>query len=739
MAITLNNVQNLKFLRNQNPYASREAALSALENNKGVAEDGTSLLARYTVSGEVKTIVGYVAVVGETHHLTVIDVEGASGDVEALRQEINAKLGEGITSENTATAQLAALSGTSSDASGVTSVWGAKAYADDLIATLDGNVTAGDGSYIKTISEVDGKISGTTAELPTVAAIAEVGKPIIAVAEDKGTIAASAGTIDAQYVNIADSGEKFTATTVEGALAELDTKINDTIDGLDYTGVTTGDGVVILNVTEEDGIVSANTANVGGLKLTDYTKGSDSGSVVATDSINQAFSKLEKQIDAEKDARAAAIDALDYTDTASAKTFVTKVDEADGVISTTKGTITSSNKTITLTDNADGGVDFAANVDGTTIIIDENTGTMSVASSALVQYEGDGKTIAISEVESGVRTVSSIITLSGITPSSTTVKEEYALKNASGQTIGDTIKIYKDSSLVSITYITDSGDTHYQNLEYVYIDASGNTQTEYVDMSSLVLEAEFASGLTIENHVARGVVDPTSETFLTVGADGFKLSGVQDAINGAVNALDADVSGNSTHVTVGVVEENGVITGVTVSESNIANADDLAGLSAKTVTALTSTNGSITASIDDAAGNKTYDIETDASKIKMSGFTAGQSGFTAITEASTVTEAVEAIEAAYIENEEVIASAMTDLNTRVDTVSGDVDVIKAEYISGVSVNGNSVTIANKVAPISISSATSAATATSTEAIVVDTDANGNITLGIATLDCGFYA
>ena len=44
------------------------------------------------------------------------------------------------------------------------------------------------------------------------------------IVENLGTIAASAGTINAEFVNIADSGEKFTAATVEGALAELDDK-----------------------------------------------------------------------------------------------------------------------------------------------------------------------------------------------------------------------------------------------------------------------------------------------------------------------------------------------------------------------------------------------------------------------------------------------------------------------------------------------------------------------------------
>ena len=179
MAIINNNVKNIQFLRNQTIYESHDLAKAALETNKGLALDGTALLARYSVSvsgqTEIRTLVGFVAEQGNAKHLTIIDVEGASGDVDALRQEINNKLGTGITSANTATAQLTALSGTSADGSGVTSVWGAKAYAkdytDEQIATLDGSVSAETGSYVKTVTEVDGKISGTTEALPTVAAI----------------------------------------------------------------------------------------------------------------------------------------------------------------------------------------------------------------------------------------------------------------------------------------------------------------------------------------------------------------------------------------------------------------------------------------------------------------------------------------------------------------------------------------------------------------------------------------
>ena len=607
MAIINNNVQNVKFLRNRTPFESRELARQALEGNKGIAEDGTSLLARYTVSGEVKTIVGYVAVVGETHHLTIIDVEGGSEDVEALRKEINAKLGSGITSANTATAQLAALSGNDQSTSAETSVEGAKRYADELKYQMD------------------------------------------------------------------------------------------------YSGVTTGDGVYVTNVTQADGIVSATTATLPSV-----------------------------------------------TDTKEAKKVVVSVSEDKGVISIERGTISSSAETMVLTDNTDGGVNFEVNIDGASIVQDPTSKKIKVADSALTQYFGDEKTIhAEVDATTNKKTFNTLLKIvKNANPSETEVKEEYFLADADGNAItgADKIKIYKDSHIVSITYITDSGDTKYQNLEYKYIDASGNTKTEYVDISSLVLEAEFASGLTIENHVARGVVDAQSEkdsqdtAFLTVGADGFKISGIKNEIdrklNAVVEGLDATVtdatSGN--HVTIKIEELDGklVQSGLTIEENDIASASDLTELSGKTITAITSANGSITAQINDAVGNKTANIETDADKIKMSGFSAdATSALSGIAESDSIATAFEKTNAVITENERVTAEALNELD-------GRLDVVEAEYISGVSVNGKAVTLADKVAPISIEAATSAVTATSTEAIVVDTDANGNITLGIANIDCGYY-
>jgi hypothetical protein len=693
MAITNNNVGNVKFLRNGGLYGTHDAAYEALTSFTLTEEqDGTIILARYGSGNNVKTLAGLVYADQTYKTITIVDVEGASGEVEKLRQEINAKLGNGIGSgaSETVTAQLTALSGNGQSTSAETSVEGAKRYADGLIETLDYTDTAETGSYVSEVNQVDGKISVTRVALPSVNTISESGKAITAVSESNGEISASAGNINAQYVDVTG----FTATNVQGALEEVKDNIGEAISGLDVSDEAVA-GEYVSQVSETDGKISVTRAALPSV-----------------------------------------------TGQSEAKKFVIAVSEDKGTVSDTKGSITSSGKTIVLTDNTDGGVNFEANVDGTTIIVDEQTGVMSVASSALVQYEGDNDTIQISTVSEGVRTVSSPLTIQKVTTGlSEEVKEEYRLVGASGNTIGAPVQIYKDSHIVSITYITDPSDEHYQNLEYVYVNASGVTSTTYVDMSELVIEAEFASGVTVTDGVAHGVVDPTSETFLTVGADGFKLSGVQDAINSAVNGLDADVSGNSTHVTVGVVEENGVITGVTVSESNIANADDLAELSAKTVTNVTSTNSSIDISTANTSdGTVEIDVITDADKIKMSGFSAeNTTALSGIAESDTIATAFEKTNAVITENERVTAEALTDFDTRLDTISGDVDTIKSQYVSGVSVNGNAVTVANHVAPISISAATSATTASTASAIVVDTNTTtGAITLGLNYIDCGTY-
>lgn len=448
-------------------------------------------------------------------------------------------------------------------------------------------------------------------------------------------------------------------------------EIDNVLEGLDYSGITTSDAAVVTNVTEADGVVSASSENVGNLVLTDYVKGSDSGSVAATDSINEAVAKLENQIDAEAAARAAAIDALDYTGytLGDSEVFAT-ITEDNGVIAATGKNLSGiklagyaegtdadiaatdtlgealgklqaqinamdkdadvvAGQVVTTITEADGKVtETKANVKDLQLggyQLDNSTGpilsadTINVALSKLENQigantvtNGDGSitvttTGATTDVAVNIKSGEKVIMLdstdgiytdiklSGITPSSTNVREEYALIASDGLTqLGSSIKVYKDSSLTNIYIghvddVLTNADSSGESDDTAVTNGTGDTALVYimhlendkyklaaVNVQAFLEETEFGSGVTATNHVVHGVVDPTSESFLTVGAEGFKLAGVRTAISDAIDALDAVESGSTTHISVTVGEANGVLTAVTVTEDDIASAQGLA-------------------------------------------------------------------------------------------------------------------------------------------------------------------
>jgi hypothetical protein len=666
------NIQSLQLLRNSQIFQDKAAAINGITG--ATTQDGVIKLARYTEGTATKTIFGIyndntVGTAGYTIYESYKEVIDAiqdkiadleSGSTEAV-DEIWDALGDGVSSANTVSDQLEALSGSDSDTSATTSVAGAKKYADEKIAEavadLDYTDTAVTGSYVSKVDEADGVISVTREALPSLPEVYEAGKPIIAVSEDKGQVAASAGTINAEFVNV--TGDTFSSSTVQAALEEIETEYKAADAALK---------------TEILGGASASADTLGELEA------------------------LINNISAE---------AKEYH-----------------IVKTTTGL-------------------------------------------------------------------------------SAEIKESYSLQDADGHVSGDTIDIPKDSHIVSINYIT-TGE-HAQNLEYVYVDVSGNTKTTYVDMSSLVIEAEFASGVTATDHIVHGVVDSTSEKdsqttpvdFLTVGENGFKVSGIKDEIDRKINALDASVTGGTTagtatsdHIQVVVDEVDGKLTAVTVTEANIANASDLAALSAKTVTEIASSNDSITAALSAAAdGTKQLDIITDASKIQMSGFT-NADVLSGITQSSSITEAFLEVDKVITANEQVTAQALNDLEgTKVEninvngvagtfsnkvasvTIDGNDVVLGADYekpaqgsaiatgdtvdkalgkleakvdaatsggITGATVNNAPLAITSNALTQTVVGKQSEATATNNEAIVVETDANGNLTLGLANLDAGTY-
>lgn len=171
-------------------------------------------------------------------------------------------------------------------------------------------------------------------------------------------------------------------------------------------------------------------------------------------------------------------------------------------------------------------------------------------------------------------------TLHQITPTETNVKEEYQLfvgDNAVSDS--STIKIYKDSALKGAELQTIDGEDH---LVLTYTTSSGDDTSVHINVADFLRESEFKSGLDVSNGQVSVKIDGASEGFLTVGAEGVKLSGVQDAIDEAAAESKTEIAAKTDgHVIVSSAEGANGQTVYTITESDIASATTLGQVSEK--------------------------------------------------------------------------------------------------------------------------------------------------------------
>ena len=370
------------------------------------------------------------------------------------------------------------------------------------------------------------------------------------------------------------------AATVEEEIDALDKALNgvqNKIDGMDAASVA-NDNKIVSDVIQIDGKITASTKNVTDVKLSGYTVGGDE-KVAATDTLGHALGKLQGQING-----------MDKAASAADGQVVTTISQADGKVSEVKANVkdlqlggykkdTTATGDIASTDTINVALSKLENkANAITISNDDKSINVTPGENGTVinvNIKSHERVIRKDDVEGGLYTDLNLVKISTGLP--TTVKERYELHDSYGAKIGESIDIAKDSHIVSITYITNSGDKHYQNLEYKYIDVNGAEQTEYVDISSLVLEAEFKDGLEVVDHQVKAKIDASSEkdsqgtpvSFLTVGPDGLKLSGIKDEITRKIAALGyTDTAVDGKYVTK-VDEADGKIS---VERANVSDA-----------------------------------------------------------------------------------------------------------------------------------------------------------------------
>ena len=110
----------------------------------------------------------------------------------------------------------------------------------------------------------------------------------------------------------------------------------------------------------------------------------------------------------------------------------------------------------------------------------------------------------------------------------------------------------KDSVLEDVEYKAET-----QEIIFTWKTVDGTTKTDAVSVADFVQVYTAGQGLELSNNEFAVKIDGESEGFLTVGANGLKVAGVQDAIDSAKNAAIENAAGlYATKEYVGVIPDS---------------------------------------------------------------------------------------------------------------------------------------------------------------------------------------
>ncbi len=222
-----------------------------------------------------------------------------------------------------------------------------------------------------------------------------------------------------------------------------------------------------------------------------------------------------------------------------------------------KNKVKSTRQTILVTPPTENGTNIEVNVDNKTIVIDE-VGILSVDSSALVQYKGENA-INVSDVVGQSKTISlkvnerdriitnddqgllATLSLKWNHADATGEKDEIQLIGKDGIVISriDVAEFIKDGFLDTVRL--DTTDKNNPILIFTFNSSAGK-ETINIPVRDLVDIYLAGNGLQLNEHTFSIKLDNSSEGFLTISADGIKLSGVQSAINTAKESIDETIN-----------------------------------------------------------------------------------------------------------------------------------------------------------------------------------------------------
>ena len=328
------------------------------------------------------------------------------------------------------------------------------------------------------------------------------------------------------------------------------------------------------------------------------------------DNVEGSIAKAEKDAKEYADTQiTAAVGALDKTDAAVAGQYVDSVSETDGIITVTRKPVTSTKKTITI--GTTKGLDVDVNIDGATIVRNPDNGQLSVASAALVQYVG-ADAIKVSEVseEDNTKTISLTVnaadqvltnTVDGLRANINLTWDKQAGLKLIGKNSTEIATIpatdfIKDGMLENVELKTASagspvGEAQEGTFLVFTFNTDGGSKVINLNVTSLIDVYTAGNGIEVAGKVISAKIDGTSESYLTVGADGIKLSGVKNAIDAAVLVETNRAKAEETRLADTVIGEDALPDGKTVMAVIEENEEVAAQAIAKLATAAGLLNG----------------------------------------------------------------------------------------------------------------------------------------------------
>jgi len=408
--------------------------------------------------------------------------------------------------------KAAALLGQSGDSKTANTIYGAKAYADDAAAN------AADGAA----DEVIGTASDTKDDATVYGAKAY--------ADD------AAGTAKQEAINtvVGTNSDTSASDTVKGAkkytdeaVAGLDSSVN--AGALGQAGSAIAGVQVLTGVTEQDGKLTA-----------------------VSDTAADAYGSAQKALDDAKSYADGKIADLDVDDTAVANQFVTEVKEVDGKVQVQRARPTAADVSVAALDNVPAG-DLQTVLGALEDAIDAG-GTGSIVT--LEEAAGTGDVLKVYTIKQGGNTVGNI-----------NIPKDLVVSNGrivTGTWSGNTFT--PDA--------TQPGSGPDKALE---LTIANQANPIYINVADLVDAYTQGNGIEISaSNVVSLKLDSTSESFLTLGNGGLKLSGVQNAIDSAIAGLDSSVAAGTLGSAGSAIAGVQVLTGVTETDGKLTAKTDAA-------------------------------------------------------------------------------------------------------------------------------------------------------------------